>query len=376
MTATIPSPDTATEASPETAAPVTLSDATWSAVWDHPLTESPQVFSGLPRKAYDQLDGLNASLVKQVILKSEAHAWREMRDPDREHAEDQGAFLVGNITHTCLLEPELFGERYLELPPDAPSRPTAKQLEGPKPRKDGTVNTETKSYAAWQEAVSRQAWWERFERDNPKVATAQLVPAKELALGRACGQAVLDHPAIGAVFAGEFRHLNELTLTWVDGVTGRRMKCRLDALRLMGNRLWVGDLKTAMNAAPGPDGFARDAERHGYLLSAAFYLDATFYCREALERLMGLSEGALIGIERRFEWIAIEKACPRPEFVGRYFMADEHLEAARPVVRQGIDRIVRAEEMNWWPGYDAAAKPLELPAYGYTRLQRLAEAFA
>jgi hypothetical protein len=57
-------------------------------------------------------------------------------------------------------------------------------------------------------------------------------------------------------------------------------------------------------------------------------------------------------------------------------MADEHLEAARPVVRQGIDRIVRAEEMNWWPGYDAAAKPLELPAYGYTRLQRLAEAFA
>jgi hypothetical protein len=140
--------------------------------------------------------------------------------------------------------------------------------------------------------------------------------------------------------------------------------------------LWVGDLKTAMTAAPGPDGFARDAERHGYLLSAAFYLDATFYCREALERIMNLPEGALIGIERRFEWIAIEKACPRPEFVGRYFLNDDQLEAARPVVRQGIDRVVQAEITGWWPGYDTAAKPLELPGYGYTRLQRLAEALA
>jgi hypothetical protein len=380
MTTTTPTPDATTEASPEAGAaptaPAILSDADWSAAWGHELTDAPQAFGGLPREAYDQLDGLNASLIKHVILESEAHAWRKMRDPDREQSEDQGAFLVGNITHTCLLEPELFGERYLEIPPDAPNRPTAKQLQGPKPRKDGTVNPETKAYAAWQEAVSRQAWWERFERDNPQATTAQLVPAKELALGRACGQAVLDHPAIGAAFAGEFRNLNELTLTWRDPVTGRRMKCRLDALRLMNDRLWVGDLKTALCAAPGPDGFARDAERHGYLLSAAFYLDATFHCREALERLMVLPEGALIGIERRFEWIAIEKDCPRPDFVGRYFMNDDQLEAARPVVRQGIDRVVQAEITGWWPGYDTAAKPLELPGYGYSRLQRLAEVLA
>jgi hypothetical protein len=57
-------------------------------------------------------------------------------------------------------------------------------------------------------------------------------------------------------------------------------------------------------------------------------------------------------------------------------MNDDQLEAARPVVRQGIDRVVQAEITGWWPGYDTAAKPLELPGYGYSRLQRLAEVLA
>jgi hypothetical protein len=357
-----------------------LPDIRWQETWGLALTDRPQAFAGLPRAAYDQLSGWNASTLKTVALKTEAHAWQEHLNPDRVIEQDQGAFLVGNITHTSLLEPELFDERYLELPPGAPGQPTAKQLEEPKPRKDGTVNTETKVYATWLEAKERQAWWDRFREDHRQLATAQLVPASELALGTACATAVRSHPAVGPLFADAplHRRANELTLTWLDPVLKVRCKARLDALRFLGDRLWVGDLKTAINAAPGPDGFARDAERFGYLLSATWYLDGARYCREPIEQLLDLPEGTLITAPGgyTFEWIAIEKARPRPEFVGRYLLTDEQQEAARPVIRRAFERAVQAEASGWWAGYDTAAKPLELAPYGYTRLARLAEALA
>jgi len=339
--------------------------------WGHTLTGAPQVFAGLPREAYDQLPGINASLIKCVVLENEAHAWRKMRDPEREE-DDKDDFLVGNITHTVLLEPELFNQRYLGLPADAPSRPTAKQLESPKPKKDGSISTGTKAYTAWQEALERKEWWEHFVAENAHALTAQLVPPKLLQLGKACGQAVLAHPVLGGFFDKLYRYLNELTLTYIDPLTGRRMKCRLDCLRLFSGLLWIGDLKTAKTAAPGPDGFARDAGNHGYLLSATFYHDATIHCREPLEKLLDLPDGALIGIVRRFEWIAIEKACPRPDFIGRHFLTEEQLESARPAVRAGIDRVVQAEASGCWLGYDSAAQPLQLGPYAYQKMQRLA----
>jgi hypothetical protein len=331
------------------------------------------VFSGLPCEAYDQLPGINASLIKYVLLENEAHAWRKMRDPEREEEEDKGDFLVGNITHTVALEPELYNQRYLGLPADAPPRPTTKQLESPKARKDGTINTESKAYAAWQDAQERKKWWEQFEAENAHASTAQLVPPKLEQLGKACGQALLDHPVLGGYFSKQYRHLNELTLTYVDSFTRKRMKCRLDCLRLLTGQLWIGDLKTARTAAPGPDGFARDAGKLGYLLSATFYHDFTIHCREPLEKLLGLRNGDLIGINRRFEWIAIEKACPAHDFIGRHFLTEEQLEAARPAVQAGINRVIQAESSGYWPGYDSAAKPLELPGYAYQRMERLAE---
>jgi hypothetical protein len=369
---------TATTTPVQTPSPVPIgeallsTEAAWEAAWGHTLTDRPQVFPGLPRDAYAQLPAINASLIKCVALKNEAHAWRKMRDPEREESEDKDDFLVGHIAHTVLLEPELFNQRYLEIPADAPSRPTAKQLESPKPNKDGSINDKTKAYAAWQEALQRKEWWEQFQAKNKHFLTAQLVPHKLQQLGKACGQAVLDHPVLGGFFDKRYRHLNELTLTYIDPLTGRRMKCRLDCLRVSSGLLWIGDLKTARTAAPGPDGFARDAGNHGYLLSATFYHDATIHCREPLEELLDLPDGALIGIVRRFEWIAIEKACPRPDFIGRYFLTEEQLESARPAVRAGIDRVVQAEASGWWPGYDTAAQPLELSGYASQKMQRLA----
>jgi hypothetical protein len=376
MTATITTPV-------QTPSPVPIGEAllspeaAWEVAWGHTLTGAPQVFSGLPREAYDQLPGWNASLLKVTIGQTEAHAWSEFINPDREISEDAGQFLIGNLFHCRLLEPELFDQRYLVLPADAPKRPTAKQLEGPKPRKDGTINKDTATYANWQDAVARGGWWKTFLAEHPGAETAQSVSAKDLQLGDALAGAVLNHPVLAPRFADtpQNRAGNELTLTWCDTLTGARCKARLDAVRFLGDRLWIGDLKSAMDAGPGPDHFGRAAASFDYCLSAAWYRDAAQFCRAEIEALLGLPEGALIlapnGYE--FEFIAVEKAHPRPEFIGRYILSDEQAELGRRMARRALNMVVQAEASGWWPGYDSAAKPLELPGYAYQRMERLAE---
>jgi hypothetical protein len=375
MTATITAPV-------QTPSPVPIGEAllspqtAWEEAWGHKLTGAPQVFSGLPREAYDALPGWNASLLKVVLSKSPAHAWSEFINPDREITEDAGQFLIGNLFHCRLLEPELFDQRYLVLPADAPKRPTVKQLEGPKPKKDGTYNTETTAYANWQDAMVRAAWWRAFEAEHPGAGTAQDVSDKDLGLGDALAGAVLAHPVLGPRFddTPQNRAGNELTLTWVDPLTGARCKARLDAVRFLGDRLWIGDLKSAMDAGPGPDHFGRAAANFDYCLSAAWYRDAAQVCRAGIEELLGLPEGALIlapnGYE--FEFVAVEKAHPRPEFIGRYILSDEQAELGRRMARRALETAVQAEASGWWPGYDSAATVLELPGYAYQRMERLA----
>jgi hypothetical protein len=347
--------------------------AAWEVAWGLTLTGAPQVFSGLPREAYDALPGWNASLLKVALAKTPAHAWSEFINPDREITEDAGQFLIGNLTHCTLLEWELFHERYASIPEVAPKRPTEKQLEQPGPGRNGEINTTTKAFANWQEAKGREAWWKRFEAENQG---KQLVGAKELVLGHACATAVLQHPAIGPWFAPtpQNRAGNELTLTWIDTLSGARCKARLDAVRFLGDRLWIGDLKTAVDASPGPDGFASSAAKFLYVLSAAWYRDAAQVCRAGIEKELGLPEGALIvapnGYE--FEFVAVEKAHPRPEFIGRYILSDEQAELGRRMARRALELVVQSEASGWWPGYDSAATVLELPGYAYQKMERLA----
>ena len=355
-------------------------EAAWEVAWGHKLTGAPQVFSGLPREAYDALPGWNASLLKVALSKSPAHAWGEFINPDREITEDADQFLIGNLFHCRLLEPELFDQRYLALPPDAPKRPTANQLEGPKPRKDGTYNTETIAYANWQDAMVRWEWWRAFEAEHPGADAAQNVSDKDLQLGDALAGAVLNHPVLAPRFADtpQNRAGNELTLTWIDTLTCTRCKGRLDAVRFLGDRLWIGDLKSAMDAGPGPDHFGRAAANFDYCLSAAWYRDAAQVCRAGIEEVLGLPEGALIlaanGYE--FEFIAVEKAHPRPEFIGRYILSDEQAELGRRMARRALELVVQSEASGWWPGYDSAATVLELSGYAYQRMERLAEVAA
>lgn len=327
---------------------------------DVPVITGPAVYANLSREAYDAMKGWNASLIKKVLDRTLGHAWYEFIRPDREPQPDQEQFVKGNQLHTLALEPELYDSRYVVQPEDLPSRPTAKQLQEP------TAKPGTKTHGAWLDAKASEAAWVEWLAKVPE--GAKVVSASWHEEASAWHAAIARHRILGPMFSPEYRHLNELTLVYLDPITKAPIKARLDALRVFGDHIWIGDLKTA--AAAG-GAFERSAANLWYPVAATFYADAVYHCRGQMERYLGLPDGALIGREIRFEWIAIEKTAPY--FIERLLLENEQVEVSRKLIRRALDAIVAADRANWWPAYPEEARPLQLPGYWYQNAERIAE---
>lgn len=336
------------------AAAVALEPASPSAI---ELIDGPQVFMGLAREAYDAITAWNASLLKIAVRRTPAHAWAAYRDPLAPQRGDTAAFRIGSMTHEAILEPDRFAAKYVVLPEDAPKRPTERQLATGADSKPGT-----KIRTDWEDAQARQQWWERFDEQHQD---AEVVSATEHAMVRQLRDAVIQHPGLQAAFHPELQHLNELTITWLDPVSGHRCKARIDALRVTGQAIRVYELKSAADAGPEP--FGRSVVSYDYLLSAAFYADGVEHCRDGIAAALGIDERALLGLPVVVEYVVAEKEYPF--LVARYELQPDQMEIGRELHQQGLAKVVAAEELGYWPGYDQGAVPLELPAW----FQRRAE---
>lgn len=383
MTATITkseSPATTAE-SPAQAPRRPLTEAEWQEKWGISLTREPQAFSGLPDEAYRQLPGYNASLLKKVVEKTLYHTWRDELDPNRPPREEKDVFTVGSIFHCRLNEPEELERRFVVVPEDMPSRPTQKQLTKPKAKKDGTWNESSTAYQNWVKYCENEKTWVDFLAKNEG---KEIVTQKQLDEGISQAEAILRHPVLAPRYENtpENRRGNELTLTYIDPQTGERCKVRIDALRIIGNTLWIGDTKGAQDASPGPDGFGRAAAKFGYVLQASFYFDGVFYCQRAIEKIFDLPDGSLIPLRKEFEFIAVEKYLPAPETIGRYIISDENiaftenglnsaslLSWGRRLYRKALNNLVSATKMKYFPGYSTAAVELQIPPYAYRQWQ-------
>jgi hypothetical protein len=325
------------------------------------LSDAPQVLPCLPREAYDNLKGWNASLLKLALRKTPAHAFAAYFDPDRPERESTDAFDIGNLLHALLLEPEGVNALFLREPDDLPRRPTEKQLTDGADSKPGT-----KARAAWEDAHARERQWLAF---LASVGDRTVLKPKGYDLALAMENAVDRHPGIRPYFrpapaqAGLFRQLNELTLTYLDPISGHRLKARIDALRVTADELRLVDLKTCADASP--EGFGKAAANYDYLLSGAFYHDAVDACRLPLAELLGVDAEWLAGLPITVEFLALEKSYPFQ--VARYGLAPDHLELGREQYRQALDLVVNAAELDYWPGYDSGIQPLQLPAWAWGR---------
>jgi hypothetical protein len=323
-----------------------------------PVITGSAVYANLPREAYDAMRGWNSSLIKKVLDRTLGHAWWEFIRPDREPQADKEQYIQGNQLHTLKLEPELYASRYIVQPEHLPNRPTEKQLQPP------TTKPGTKTHDAWLDAKAREAAWVEWEATVP--AGAKTVPASWHEEASAWAAAIDRHRRLGPLFGPEYRHLNELTLVHLDPITKAPIKTRLDALRIFGDHIWIGDFKTALAAGAA---FERSAGNLWYPVAATVYTDAVFHCRAQIEQYLGLPDGALIGREIRFEWIAIEKT--PPHFIQRLLRENEQVEVSRKLIRRALDAIVAADAANWWPAYPEEARPLQLPGYWYQNAERV-----
>ncbi len=315
----------------------------------------PQAFLGLPREAYDAMPGWNASLLKIAYRRTCAHAWAAYRDPLAPQREDTAAFRIGTLTHAAILEPERYAAEYVVLPPDAPRRPTDKQLVDGKDSKPGT-----KANNAWLDAQARQQWWDRFEKEHPG---AEVISAADAELVAQLSGKVLNHPGLRPFFADPNQahgsRLNELTLTWLDPETGHRCKARIDALRYLGQSLRAFELKSAQDGGPEP--FGKAVVNYDYLLAAAFYHDAIDQCRAAIAEALGGNPRLFDDLPIGFEYVVGEKEYPF--LSARYEVDGDQLAIGRRHYREALNKVVTAENLDYWPGYDQAAVPLLLPVW-------------
>lgn len=325
------------------------------------LTDEPQALAMLPREAYDNLPAWNASLLKLALQRTPAHAWAAYRDPNRPPQAPSPQMLIGSALHAMLLEPDDWQEQFTAIPEDAPKRPTEKQLTDGADSRPGT-----KARQAYEDAHQRLQWWQKFDS---RCANATVLATADFNLALQLRAAVEAHPGLGPLFRPEHRRLNELTLTWFDPVTGHRCKVRLDGLRFTGSELRVLDLKSAADA--GPDPFGKSAAGFGYVLQGSFYIDGVDACRNAIAALLGLPPGGLDGVPIVFEFVAIEKEKPAPEFIGRYFMTEPQVDLGRRLYRKALEMVASAQSLDYWPGYDTAPVPLTLPAWYERQMEAL-----
>jgi hypothetical protein len=276
----------------------------------------PGIYPGLSYAEYDQIRGLNWSVLRR-FKKSAAHARAEQLAPP-EPSDDMN---FGQAFHTLVLEPSKFEERYVLVPEDAPAR---------------------------RSKVDKE-WWAVFEEANKgreRIRQEELAELQTMVNGLYANrraQELLTDP----------RALREVVVVWdwSDGKTTVRCKGRIDLVSRWQGVSIVADVKTSRDA--GPWSFGKDLDSYDWAGQIVWYTDG-------LQTVRPMQGG-----ERIPYFLVVEKEAPFCGVV--YELGQASREAARAQARRLIGRYVEAERTGLWPGYPDGV--IELPSYALNRTE-------
>lgn len=127
-----------------------------------------------------------------------------------------------------------------------------------------TLDGFAESHAVYS-GVRRGAEWERFERQHGHL---EIITTSERDQAKAMADAVRMHPRAQFWIEDTEKGSRELTLRWVDEITGLDCKGRVDWLSGSGRLI---EFKSTSTQTPRQ--FFAQAEQLGYIGQAAFYLD-------------------------------------------------------------------------------------------------------
>lgn len=217
------------------------------------------------------------------------------------------ALAFGTAAHMALLEPELYSQRYAVEPDFGDCR-----------------------YK--QAKADRDAW-------RAANAGRELLSDADFHRIRKMVAAIHEHPAASRLVADGRR---EVTLRWVDEVSGLRCKSRAD-IWVPSKRIAV-DMKTTEDASP--EAFSRSVTRWRYFVQDALYRMGFAACGEPITH---------------FAILAVEKEPPYA--VAVYTLDEEAVAKGYDAARRDIERIRECIERDHWPAYSDGIEDLSLPPW-------------
>ncbi len=261
-----------------------------------------EIIERLPFEKYLALPGDSSSSLR-LMLKSPLH-YKSAKTSPREETK---ALKIGRFGHTMILE----GDRALL---------------------DCAVWRNDKDGQPRRRAGKE---WEAFVEANQGKTILNESEYTDVLRMRDAARA---HPVAAPLLNGPGR--NELSIKWAHERTGRACKSRLD--RVIDG--CVVDIKTTRD--PSPRKFGRDVFDFGYLLQAAFYVDAA--------AAAGLGECA-------FRIVAVQNCEPFDCVVHIFTRAQ--LAQGRDQYNAAIDKLLECESTGKWPGVAQNEVELELPSW-------------
>ncbi len=267
----------------------------------------PGLYRGVPFADYLQWPTASKSSLWLMHEKSPAHVMWAMKNPKPATQ----AMRIGSATHHAVLEPDIFGERYVRGPEGSRATKAVKEAEA------------------------------AILAERPD---AQILKPVEYDLCISLRDAVHAHPKAHRLIDGEA----EASATWVDEETGVRCKGRIDMIS--DKTPTIVDLKTTRDASPRR--FPRDFYNLGYHVQAAFYL-----------------EGAMrVGVDAtHFVIVAVEK--DPPFGVALYDVSTEALLAGAEEARRLLRQWAKCEQAGSWPAYSDRVEQLNLPTWATREIE-------
>lgn len=307
-------------------------------VWPEPF--EPGVFFNMPETEYFQPrpEVASASGLRPLIQKTPAHYHYASTHP----SEPTPAMVLGSAYHCAVLEPDLFEDRYVVVPEDAPRKPSKTQREAKKPS---------------AETIDAIAFWDEFE------ATGKIIlSAADHDRLRFMGEAVHKHPEASGLLT--VPGYNEVTMTYVDRETGVQCKLRTD--RWVPAEDILVDLKTTVDAAE--EAFARSVASYLYHVQHAHYIEGVASLAESFPGGWSVSgawdDTVPLRPAKHFMHVVQEK---EPPFVVAVRFVDAASEQRGFELRhEALKRLDQCLKSGEWPGYPGITSVMLPPWAMYT----------
>lgn len=298
----------------------------------------------LTNEAYhSETDHISGSSLVEIIQGSPAK-WKF-----KQRNSDSKALKFGTLSHTCILEGDMFDKEYLRATDlDAIEGLITSQAGlSAALKKVGVAGTSGKGYSELVEMMYRSGeYWdvkwliEQQESARALIEGKELVSAADYDKVVAMREVLCNIPAYSAIVNSETAQ-KELSI--FGEILGVGVKIRIDHVDVVDGVVCITDLKTTASASPQE--FGRLAFKHGYLAKMALQHDV--FVRAFNEKR-----------KTKVSLLAIEKEEPYLPML--YNITEEQLKVGRRMYLEALATYKKCKENDEWPGYAMGATEIDL----------------